>query len=84
MGYLHFVEDVHWIWSNYHEFQKLYPDQFVAIKHQEVITAGSNQNTVIKIARHQLESVEFIVEFIESGESLALYFDSSIKTNSGT
>ncbi|MFX1513050.1 MAG: hypothetical protein ACFFCQ_10720 [Promethearchaeota archaeon] len=75
------TQDINWIWDNYEEFKKTYPNQFIAVRDLEIITAGSSQATVIKIARYQLGHSEFVVEFIDSGEAIGLYFSNSIKAD---
>ncbi len=65
------ARDFKWIGDKYSEFQRRYPDQYVAIKDGKVISHGKDIRRVYATARRKVGK-SFVTEYILSGQPFIL------------
>ena len=58
-------KDLEWFTKNYSELKKKYPKKFVAIKNQNVVTAASKLETLIKHLKEKFgDANKFLIDFV--------------------
>ena len=60
-----FWEDEDWIYDNYDDLVRIYPDQWIAVVDKKVIAAGKNAAEVVDLTEQKTSRKEFPVIFVE-------------------
>jgi hypothetical protein len=62
-----FWDDEDWVYNNYNDLVRKYPDQWVAVVDKQVIASGRNGAKVRELTERKTGRKEFPVIFVEKG-----------------